>query len=775
MIQYKFLSIMLLCTSLLACLDTTAPRTDNNQGAEPTKIMDMMLVADAMTDERFDIEAPPITGVEADRAIAEQVAFIETTVSPIQTYYAVGDVLTLTINAYNEFGELLPEVELAFTPRPNEAADVTYEVPDPTIPLSERVPSASTASLTPRLEGQGAVRICARRNPDICGRASYFVDNGPPVIELTSPVEDAVFIGEQDEPTLLVEGTVSGQIALYINEDEVNVDADGRFSHELDLRFGYNTIEVAADDGFRRPLTRILRTVLYAPNILPIDNQRVEIPSPVTLRVPPEILDGAPPAEPNPGESPVFTDVAHSLAYTLSLVDPSQLADTNLSDGQTITLGINEASLGQPEVDFIVQDDVIEVFIRLADLSANTTGEFRLQDLIVGLNGVISTDVSAYVSLRPELNNGVLTLNAEASGVAIENIRGIMEDEIAQALIDTLTSAFRIALSQWADSLVSELLETEVPNILNAQLDEVLDVLSVLPFDLTDEELGLSISGQLGFRINEDNAMAVTARDGIQLGLEVFVDGPALPENGPQQELPPEITGVPSHTLGPIPWPAHNEIALAIPLSALNAALYQVWAQGAFSLDLSSAVPSAFSIFVGGLGLEAIRPPLLVDTPVGDPSALALSLEGLLLTINAANQVEPPDPALQDVYRLSLYFPLSLVLDEALPDEPQVKLDLSDHPVLRVSLWKQGGNTPIIPSHLIENTISDQLITQLEDLLSGGLSIPLPNTEMSLDSLLGSMGPNEWNSLSLTPRLSEFLRVENGWVIVSSGIDLSFQ
>ena len=773
----KYIALCFIAANCVACLDATAPRNDRNIGIEPVKTMDMMLSQDQDLNQEIDQEqeAPRITGVEADRLLAEQVAFIETTVMPTQTYYAVGDVLNLTIKAYNEYGELLPEVELVFTPRPDGAAEVDYSVPDPSVPLSERSPAESFASLTPSLEGQGAVRICARRNPDVCGRASYFVDNGPPIIELTSPMEDAVFIGEQAEPRLAVEGTVSGQVALYINEKEVDVEVDGSFSHELEMRFGYNTIEVAADDGFRRPLTRILRTVLYAPNILPVNQQRVEIPAPVTLRVPPAILDGEPPTEPLVGESPLFTDLAHSLAYALSLVDPSQLANTDLSDGQTVTLSVIEASLGQPEVDLIMQDNLIEVFIRLPNLSATTQGLFTLQDLNVGLNGIISTDVSSFVSLRPELVDDTLTLRAEASGVAIENIRGVMEDPVAQALIDTLTSALRLALSQWADQLVSELLQSEVPTILNTQLGGALDSISAISFDIIEEDYGIDIRGSIGFGIDEDNAINISARDGISLGLEVVIDGPGLPEDGPQQELPANITGVPSHNLGSIPWPAHDEIALAVPLSTFNAALYQVWAQGAFSLDLSEAVPAAFSVFVGGLSIEAMRPPLFVDTPIGDPAAMALSLESLLLTINAANQVDPPDPALQDIYRISLYFPLALVLEESIPSEPEATLDLSENPRLRVSLWKQGGDRPIIPPHLIETTISSQLVNQLEDILSGGLAVPLPNTVVNLDSLLGSMGQSQWRNLSLKPRLSELLRVENGWFIVSSGIGIRFQ
>ena len=65
----------------------------------------------------------------------------------------------------------------------------------------------------------------------------------------------------------------------------------------------------------------------------------------------------------------------------------------------------------------------------------------------------------------------------------------------------------------------------------------------------------------------------------------------------------------------------------------------------------SSCVVDARNNLVGGVRLSAVRPPLLVDTPVGDPSALALSMEGLELTLDAPNQVDPPDPSLSDISR----------------------------------------------------------------------------------------------------------------------------
>lgn len=770
---------LLLSFFTTACLDSTGPSLGAGEIDQGTSL-DMEggsgdeLDAIASGEESADMS---ITGAEADRELAQRVAFIETELSPRRSYYSVGDTLTLTMRCYDEYGELLPLPELVFTPRPDNSSTIEYQAPDESVPLSERSPAEATATLTPSLEGQGAVRICARRQPDLCGRANYFVDNGAPIIELTSPEEDEVIIGEDRIPEVLVAGTVSGQVALYLNEVEIIADDNGQFSEALPLRFGYNTIEVAADDGFRRPLTRVLRTVLYAPTTLTIEGERVEIPDSLTLRVPPKLLDGDPPAEPPLGELATYTDIAHSLAFMIGLIDPSGLIDSDLSDGNTTTLRVTEASLGIPEVNFIVQDGSIEAFVRLSDLSASTTGSFSLEGINIDLTGELSVNISAYISLSPQVIDGEVVLVPGDSGIAIESVRGVMVDPVAQALIDTLTSAFRLAISGWADQLVAELIETDLPNVLNGQVDSLLSLVSQIEFDISDEDLGLMIGGQLSFYLPGQEALQVSARDGISIKMNVIVEGQPVvsPEEGMPEETTPALNGVPAHISGDIPWPANDEVGFALPLSALNAALYQVWIQGAFNIDLSDQVPAPFNTLLGGIHLSSIRPPLLVDTPVGDPSAMALSMEGLILSVDAPSQVTPPDLALRDDYRLSLYFPLTLQLDESSAEGPELSLALPESPMIRIALARMGGETPVIEPTLIERSVGNLVLPELEDLLVGGLTFPLPSAVIDLLGLIGDRGialPN-LSELVISPRLTELLRVDQGWLVISSGLSLT--
>ena len=487
------------------------------------------------------------------------------------------------------------------------------------------------------------------------------------------------------------------------------------------------------------------------------------------MRIPPQILEGDAPVIPNMGY-PTYTDIAHSLGFLLSLVDPSNLADTNLSDDHTLTLNLAEVSLGEPQVNLLVQEGRLEVFVRLSNLQAQTLGNFSLEGFSVGLDGELTVDVSSYISLRPGLINGELILTPEGSGVAIESIRGVMQDPVAQALVDTLTSAFRIAISNWADDMVGELLAQEVPLLLSGQIDSALTLVENIPFELIEEDLGVNIAGQIGFYL-QDDGLVISDSEGIQVEMDVVVEGPPFPTEDQFIELPEEITGVPVHRMGAIPWPANNEIGFAIPLSALNAALYQIWVQGAFNLDLSDMIPPPINTLIGGVRLKSLRPPLLVNTPVGDPSALALSMEGLVLTIDALTQVTPPDPTLEDSYRVSLYFPLSLELNQ---EQNIISLALPESPNVRISLWKQGGSQAVIEPTLIERSVGNLILPKLEDLLDSGLSIPLPSADFDLSSFLGGMSDSP-SSIILRPQFSDLLRVDQGWLVISTGIALTPQ
>ena len=93
---------------------------------------------------------------------------------------------------------------------------------------------------------------------------------GIPVIEVNIPEK----VGERDyletrDPSFIVEGRVSQKDSLFINNEPIPVDYDGRFSKEISLNEGLNTLEIRAKRFLGRE-TAVIRKIFY---ITPDENE----------------------------------------------------------------------------------------------------------------------------------------------------------------------------------------------------------------------------------------------------------------------------------------------------------------------------------------------------------------------------------------------------------------------------------------------------------------------------------------------------------------------
>ena len=198
------------------------------------------------------------------------------------------------------------------------------------------------------------------------------------------------------------------------------------------------------------------------------------------------------------------------------------------------------------------------------------------------------------------------------------------------------------------------------------------------------------------------------------------------------------------------------------PLAALNALLFQVWRQGTLNLELSSLIPPPLNAFIGEARLSLTRPPLIVDTPPGSPSALALSVEGVELLLGAAAGGAP------DRYALSLYTPVGVRVVEELGAQV-ARVELPEAPTLRVSLLALGGARPVVDPSLVERSVMTLVWPRVQALLDSGLSASLPEVGVALPST------RSLSSLTLTPTLGEALRLQDGWVVLSGGLGATLE
>jgi len=82
----------------------------------------------------------------------------------------------------------------------------------------------------------------------------------PPPLNLFSPASDA----STAKPLLTVSGQTAVGSEVTINSERVEVTGAGRFSRDVPLRPGLNTITVTATKAYSRAVT-VVRQVLFTP------------------------------------------------------------------------------------------------------------------------------------------------------------------------------------------------------------------------------------------------------------------------------------------------------------------------------------------------------------------------------------------------------------------------------------------------------------------------------------------------------------------------------
>ena len=269
-------------------------------------------------------------------------AYVSMRLEPVQTLYARTDHPTVVAEVFDRFGEVIANAPLAWSIAP--------------APLANVEASGGTGTLTFLQEGPGAVRACA--TPDLCGRATFFVDDGPPTLTLTAPTPGQVVMGR---PIVTVAGTATGEgVQVFVNDAPVEVGADGAFQVELPAQFGFNRVEVLADDGVQRPPVREVREALYAPRFLVPGASSVEIGDALALRLSQRLLDtDTAVSEPDADGIVHVPDLAALLETLLARIEPlALLGDPVLAQGEPLDLTVESVSPGTPEVALVFTDTV---------------------------------------------------------------------------------------------------------------------------------------------------------------------------------------------------------------------------------------------------------------------------------------------------------------------------------------------------------------------------------------------------------------------------------
>ncbi len=695
-----------------------------------------MIVADVAPEPepQPDMAPMPEPEPEADAAPppAPEPAFIELGLDPRRGLYTREETPQVTVTVYDRIGrEIDAEGLLYFDVQPPGQAEINDDL-----------------TLNFLLEGQGAVRGCV--TSDLCGRVSFFVDDAPPVLELITPARGDVVSGE---PVIGVTGRTDpapNVPRVFVNDLEVEVADDGTFVTELRAELGLNRIDVIADDGVRRPPTRIVREVVWAPEVLVPDADGVTVEQAVVLRLDQTLLDNRE-APPEPDEMGAVTvqDMASVVELFLSRLELIGLVDDPvISDSDDLRLVIEAIRPGTPDVAITLVPDGMEVFLRLEDIAIVTSGFVALEGENFDLGGEVRITAAAFAGITVEPGpNGEPVLRVGDIGVAVEALGGVMNDSTAQALLDTVGSLVRTVINSFADELIADVVADQVPEFIELGLGDALGPLANIPLDIEEPAVALDLSFTL--------ADPHLARDAMTLELVGRISQ-RMPV-----EPPHPSPGIPAVGLGADPiWPVDAGLGVAVRLLTVNALLDAVWRQGALQLDLTNFLPPEVSALISGGRVDARIPPLVVPGARGGPYAFEVQVGELDLYLESNINPEP------DHYTLSLRAGLILQVGEG-----GIRFDVAEEPDLRIQLIEAGGRAPLLPPEGLERLIGPLAWGEVRNAIGEGLNLAIDPIEIGLEDFQ-DLAPT-LRAVEVVPAFPAPPGVRNGWFVLGAGVDIA--
>ena len=646
--------------------------------------------------------APEPDALVVDLPPSGHAAYLDVRLEPRKPFYTLEDRPVLSATVYDRDDAELSDVAVVW--RVDPAGHVEGD------------------TLVPEAEGQGAAWACAGA---VCGVAHFYVDERPPELTIDVPTRGARVLGTD---RILVAGQVrdAGGVTVYVNDLLATRQGD-RFEAELPATFGLNRIDVVAYDGVR-PAVRAVREVLWAPELLEVDETGAQIDDALVIRLDQALFDqDVPPPPPDETGLRRVRDIAGLLTLLIEAVEPSDLLIPRIETGP-IAARVTGAAISADALDLTLQDGGTELFARLT-VALDIAGHLDLDGRSIDLGGTLLAQIVARTHVGFSVGALGPTLALDDVDVAIEAINGDLRDATAQAVLDTFGSTLRLGIEGYVVGLVDAVVRGRVRGLLDGMLDQGLGVLASLPLPAVDLTLGFDLTRP-----------QVRRRTSMTLSLAARVT------HGAPFDPPYPSRGVAAESLdAPPPWPAGGRLAVALRLVAFNALLHELWRGGGLSFDLGD-----LGVMLGPLRgrIDARLPPVLVPGEAGGPYPIVLQVGELDLFVGDA--LEP------NQYVVSLR--AGVVLDTT---GGGLRLDVAETPDVRVALVARGA-TPPIPADGLRALIESIVWSQVRAAIGPGLS--LPTDQVALDpGVLGGLTPG-LTSLRLVPDFPAVPVVGDGWL-----------
>lgn len=623
-------------------------------------------------------------------------------VEPARLWYHTDQDVVLTGFVTDVLGESISNVEVRWTVEPASAASPGANEDDP-----------RKARFTLRSPGTATFTGCVvpadeTLEPTLCDSITLRIDDGMPSLELETPLPGA----ELDDPggRIVVRGSVADRsvVRVYVNGTGAEPDDLGQFEITVPAEFGINHLVVDASDGLTE-VSQVQLDVIWAPSYLPALSEdgrpEVTLPNGVMLRLGQSFFDDGVPLDTT--VTPIETrDLADLLELVVTELDIASFVPDPVVDSSTLTLSVRSLDIGTPHVAFDVTDEGAELFLRIAGISATTSGALTIDEATsLSLDGTIRASAIAYASLaiRKESEEAELEVTLGDVVVGLERLEGTFEDPETQAIFQVAGGVLGATLETVLLDTIRETLESSVPQILRDALSAIDEALAGQSVTLDSEpfpSMTIGIDARMG-SLTSAYRRDVLATLRTTIGTDVA-------------SLHPDSRGVARLDDGTTEprFFRDGALSLGVRLAVLNGLLHTLWSSGLLELDVSTLLPDAISGLVREARIEGRLPPVLRPPRVGETDDLVLSVGQLELELVVMGQ-----PA-----RFGLSIEAGVSLDVS---EGRVALSIADTP--RIVVWEivEAADPRLLSAQTIQ-TLLTSLWPDLRAAVADGIAFELP-------------------------------------------------
>jgi hypothetical protein len=629
-------------------------------------------------------------------------AYMTVAATPARSYYHTGQDVTLKATIKDQDGNVLTNIDVGWTADPAASATAGTD------------PGAFTFAAEGSITFQGCTTDNGVQGKPVCGSITLVVDDASPSLEVTSPTPGAE-LGGDGATAITVTGSVTDTqtSTVYVNGTPTQVDSMGAFTVDVVPFFGTNHIEVVASDGVT-PGARVEMDVLWAEGYLPAVDSTSGRPSLVlddgiSLQLGQPLFDDGQALDTS--VQPIITkDLADVLQLVISNLDVfSQLPNGGqLSNTSTLNLAVTAVRLNQTTIEFNVLDTGLELYVRIGQLQADTSGALTLQNQTLNLGGGIDALVSAYarIGVSKPAPDQPIAVSVDDLVITLEQATPHFTDDDANAVFKVASSALHSTLQTQISNAFQGTLSNTLPGLL-------FSLLNALDTALANKQIPLMTQFFPAVTIDFDGRVAAVEtayRDHLRATLRTAIGTESTAVMTQSRGV---ASSEPGGGVTDLPFFHEARLQLALRLTVLNGLLHGLWNSGLLEIDAKSLIPDSLQMALQMAVLSGKLPPVARPPRPNEAYDLVLNIGQLELTTKFQNENT----------RFGITFDAGVTLSV---DGNRISVNIADMPDVKVWIIETDAEMPVLNGDLLKSILISTLWPQLSGAFSNGLGFDLP-------------------------------------------------